>query len=81
MAVVQLHPRRCRNGDCRSKKTKVIATRDYPHYIYRQRECLRCKHRWRTYEILWSGRGSSLIERLTQAGELIDKLKQIVKGF
>jgi len=81
MAVIQSYPRRCRNGKCRSTRTAVIATRDYPKYVYRQRECLNCGTRWPTYEIIWPGRGASLINHLTNAGHVLIKMKQLLKDY
>jgi transcriptional regulator NrdR family protein len=79
MPTVQTYPRRC--PKCRSKKCVVLHTRDYPKYLYRQRECEKCKARWRTYELAWSGHGVGLVDHLNTVGSFLGDLKKLMKGY
>lgn len=37
--------------DCEHEKSRVLQTRNVRGYVWRQRECKDCGHRWGTYEI------------------------------
>lgn len=37
--------------DCEHEKSKVLQTRNVRGYVWRQRECKDCGHRWGTFEV------------------------------
>ena len=41
---------------CSSTETRVTDKRDSPNGIRRRRECLKCKRRFTTYEIIWNNK-------------------------
>lgn len=39
------------DDDCSHEQSKVLQTRRIRGYVWRQRECKDCGHRWGTYEV------------------------------
>lgn len=58
---------------CQCAESRVVRTDAAPTEIKRRRECLRCKHRWTTYE-----RTEDELEKLDKIREAARPLAELV---